>query len=337
MVVALCVLGLRGDRYDIALQVAAFSPLLAGMALIYLGTYRFSSGDNRLAPTLWLGATAIGTMNLAFVLGFSGPATILLNLWCALFLGLSGGHYWRARQEAPLPMIASVILLALTSLSFLACAAMLLLDGSLQLPGPPSSWAEQFNSIMAIVGLTGLGALALTLNQSRVTRRHRHDAETDALTGQMNRRALFERFDRGPLAAPTAVLMFDIDHFKQINDLQGHGVGDAVIRHFAMILDRGVRQHDVTARIGGEEFCAVLPNLSLDDARRLAERIRQDFQQHPLWLTAQYFPATVSAGVATGDSGEAFSSTLHRADAALYAAKRGGRNRVTSDAPRQAA
>ena len=75
VVVALCVLGLRGDRYDIALQVAAFSPLLAGMALIYLGTYRFSSGDNRLAPTLWLGATAIGTMNLAFVLGFSGPAT----------------------------------------------------------------------------------------------------------------------------------------------------------------------------------------------------------------------------------------------------------------------
>ncbi len=337
VVVALAVLGLRNGRYDIPLQMAAFSSLLVGMALIHLGTYRFSTAHQRRAPTFWLGLASLVSMNFVFLLGYSGPATVLLNGWCAVFMASSGRHYWRARQEAPLPMIASVILFALTSLSFIACAAMLLIEGSLRLEAPPNNWAEQFNSIMAIVGLTGLGALALTLNQARITRRHRQEAQTDALTGLLNRRALFEHFEFGKVAPDTAIIMFDIDHFKRINDERGHGAGDAVIAHFGIIMRRSMRPQDSIARIGGEEFCAVLPGTSQDEAGAIAERIRAEFASHPARLISETFPATVSAGVATSTVEETFSVLLSRADAALYRAKRGGRDRVTVDRSRYAA
>lgn len=337
VVVSQTVLALRDGRYDTTLQICQYSPLITGMALIYLGTYRFSTGSKRLWPALWLWFAAMASMNLAFLLGFSAPATALLNAWCALFMASSARHYWCARQEAPLQMIASVILFGLTSLSFLACAVMLAVEGNLVLLAPPNNWAEQLNSIMAIVGLTGLGALALTLNQSRVTRRHRNEAQTDALTGLLNRRALFERFHFTQIAPNTAVLMFDIDHFKQINDQRGHSAGDVVIEHFGVIMRRGIRLQDTIARIGGEEFCAVLPDTTLDSAWAVAERIRADFNDHPARLVSEKLIASVSAGVATSRIGESFSTVLNRADAALYAAKRSGRNRVNSGAPRQVA
>ena len=305
VVVGLTVLGLGHGPQNLAIQLGAFSPLISGMALICVGTLQFAAPAKRLTTIIWLWAAAMISMNLAFLLGFSGPGTGLLNLWCALFMALSGQHYWRARREFPLQMITSAILFGLTSLSFVACAVMLLIAGNLVLVLPLDNWAEQLNSIMAIVGLTGLGALALTLNQSRLTRRHREDAETDALTGLLNRRALFDRFEQGGFAPRAAVLMFDIDHFKLINDRQGHSAGDAVIRQFAMIMQRGVRGHDITARLGGEEFCAILPDMSLTDALAMAERIREDFEFHPARLVSQNFPATVSAGVAVSGSGEA--------------------------------
>ena len=337
VVVALATLGLGGGPRNLTLQIGAFSPLISGMALITLGTFQFGTGDARRTNMFWLWAAAVASMNLAFVLGWSGPGTALLNIWCALFMALSGHHYWQARREFPLQMTTSAILFGLTSLSFVACAVMLVVEGNLVLALPLDNWAEQFNSIMAIVGLTGLGALALTLNQSRITRRHREEAQTDALTGLLNRRALFDRFELDGIAPRTAVLMFDIDNFKQINDQQGHGAGDAVIRQLAMIMLRSIRPHDTAARIGGEEFCAVLPDMSLEDARAVAEQIRKDFEGNPAHLISQDFPATVSAGLATSKPGEVFSAVLNRADAALYSAKRSGRNRVNASVTRKVA
>ena len=337
VVIAVAIQGLSNGRFTLDIQLTAYSFLICGMALICVGTLQFAEHRARSTNLFWLWLSAMLSMNLAFLLGFSGPGLILLNLWCALFLALSGQHYWRARGEFPLQMIASAILFGVHSLSFVACAVVLLLEGNLVVLAPPNNWAEQFNSIMAIIGLTGLGALALTLNQSRLTRRHRQEAQTDVLTGLLNRRALFERFELDDLPPHTAVLMFDIDHFKQINDQQGHSTGDSVIRHFAMIMARGVRNHDVTARLGGEEFCAVLLDISPDEAASVAELIRRDFEDHSAHLLVQKLPATVSAGVASSVGSEAFSTVLNRADAALYAAKRSGRNRVTRSAPRQAA
>lgn len=334
VVLALAALGLRGDRYDIWVQVGPFAALLCGLALIHVGACQFRAGTVRLLPATLLWITAMLATILPFLLGFSGVGTAMLNLACAAYMILSGYQYWAGRGEAPLQLVLGAFLFLLTGVSFLACALMLVLGGQAVLTAPPDNWAEQVNSIMAIVGLTGIGALSLTLNQSRATRRHRLEARTDSLTGLLNRRAMFDRFENAQLPVGTAVLMFDIDHFKQINDRQGHATGDAVIRHLAAILRQNLQSESSVARIGGEEFCAVLQPMPIDEAKLIAEGIRAAFESAAILLATETIHATVSVGVATSGAGEPFPSVLHRADAALYKAKDNGRNRVTAAALR---
>jgi len=130
------------------------------------------------------------------------------------------------------------------------------------------------------------------------------------------------------LPAGTAVLMFDLDRFKTINDSFGHGVGDQVLQQFARIIDDSLRAGDRAARIGGEEFCAVLHAISPADALAVAERIRGRLAALPA-LSAAFGPPTVSVGLAVAEYADArFEALLQQADAALYAAKQAGRNRV---------
>lgn len=334
VVLALTALGLRSGRYDVPMQLVSFAALLSGMALIHVGICQFRTGRVCVlhAALLWL--VAMLATGLPFLTGLSGVGTIALNLFCAIYMALSGYQYWAGRAEAPVPLTTAAVLFALTGISFLACAVVLLVEGRFVLTAPPNNWAEAFNSIMAIVGLTGIGALSLTLNQSRAARRHRLEAQTDSLTGLLNRRALFDRFGKAELPVGTAVLMFDIDHFKQINDRQGHAAGDAVIQQFAAILRRNLHDDDSMARIGGEEFCAVLQPMPVDQAKLVAERIRTDFEQAAVRLLSENIRSTVSVGVATSGADESFSSVLNRADSALYKAKDNGRNRVTAAALR---
>lgn len=330
VVVALSVLGLRTGAYDISVQMITFSSIISGLALIYIGTQQFRTGSFPVVPALALWLVGLLGTDIPMIFGQSGLGTIALNLSCAGFMALSGQQYWMGRAEAPVPLTVGAGLFHMTGISFLCCAIVLIMEGAPVLTDPPANWAETFNSIMAITGLTGLGALSLTLNQSRVTRRHRTEAQTDSMTGLLNRRALFDQFEAADLPVGTAVLMFDIDHFKQINDRQGHAAGDVVIRQFGAILRDNMASNDVVARIGGEEFCAVLQPMSVDQARIIAERIRTDLEQSPARVVFETINATVSVGVATSDADESFSSVLNRADNALYRAKHSGRNRVTT-------
>jgi diguanylate cyclase (GGDEF)-like protein len=199
----------------------------------------------------------------------------------------------------------------------------------------PANWAEDLNSMMVIVGLTGIGAISLTLNQSRWARHHHREARTDQLTGLLNRRALFDRFAETRLAPGTAVIMFDLDHFKAINDGLGHATGDLVLETFAGILKANLRLSDAAARLGGEEFCVVITDLSLRSGSGVAERIRAAFEAKTVEAPRGEASTTVSAGVAiAGLEGEPFEDVLRRADDALYAAKSEGRNRVSGPAPR---
>lgn len=122
--------------------------------------------------------------------------------------------------------------------------------------------------------------------------------------------------------------MFDLDHFKQVNDRLGHAEGDRVLQRFAGVLQRELRHTDIASRIGGEEFCVVLNAIEQDAARTIAERIRQGFADLELAIADTGLMATVSIGLAMSTGDEEFSSLLNRADAALYQAKNGGRNQV---------
>ena len=195
----------------------------------------------------------------------------------------------------------------------------------------PDNWAEHFNAIMSIAGITGIGALSLGLNQSRAARRHQQEARTDLLTGLLNRRALFDSLSNGQLHESDAVIAFDLDRFKAINDRHGHCGGYLVLRCFAEVLRLHARQGDLAARTSGEEFILVMRDTSLALAIDTAERIRASFAASDVKAARGEIKATASAGVALPQSvDESFEDVLKRADAALYKAKDTGRNRDSS-------
>lgn len=154
-------------------------------------------------------------------------------------------------------------------------------------------------------------------------------AMTDPLTGLRNRRA-FDRSLALELAlverrqTPLSLLMLDIDHFKQINDQFGHEAGDKVLLAIAQVFNGCARIIDIVARVGGEEFAVILPNTGAEDALEVAQRIRMAVAQAS-WLGQ---PTTISIGCATLQDQESPSGLYGRADAALYLAKKSGRNCV---------
>ncbi|MBX6366471.1 MAG: PleD family two-component system response regulator [Rhodospirillales bacterium] len=161
-------------------------------------------------------------------------------------------------------------------------------------------------------------------------------ALTDPLTGLYNRRyvaahldSLLARHEEG--GQGVAVLLFDIDHFKRVNDGHGHAAGDEVLIEVARRAQRDVRSFDLVARYGGEEFLIVMPETGLAVAYSVAERLRRGVAEKPIRISAAAgeIPVTISVGVATARTDhETPAALLNRADEALYAAKRGGRNRV---------
>ncbi|MBX3724325.1 MAG: diguanylate cyclase [Xanthomonadales bacterium] len=152
-----------------------------------------------------------------------------------------------------------------------------------------------------------------------------HVAEHDALTGVLNRDALSPRLSSAMAhPGPSTLLYLDVDHFKSINDQHGHGVGDQVLRRLAERCRGELRGVDTLARLGGEEFVALLSGLRADEAQVVAERIRLAIEGDP----AAVVPVTISIGVAVREAGESIDAWMQRADQALYAAKHAGRNRV---------
>lgn len=156
----------------------------------------------------------------------------------------------------------------------------------------------------------------------------------DALTGAHNRRYLMEYLDRELARAqrfdrPLALAMFDIDHFKLINDRSGHLAGDLALRELTAMLKAVVRKDELLARYGGEEFAIALPETGVEEAAIACERLRRAVAEHPFVYQSARLPVTVSVGVAVSTRHTTGPEELIRlADEKLYEAKRGGRNRV---------
>lgn len=167
--------------------------------------------------------------------------------------------------------------------------------------------------------------------------RLRHDASTDHLTGMMNYANLMEALQQhidktqdkaGKDRRHLCLVMIDLDHFKKINDTYGHVIGDFVLRHVAGRIKAAVREFDMVGRFGGEEFVIIMADTTLHVAQNIAERVRQVVMDTPLHLKEFNIQITISLGVAMLMEGERKEALLERADAAMYEAKKAGRNRV---------
>lgn len=158
-------------------------------------------------------------------------------------------------------------------------------------------------------------------------------ANMDALTGAMSRRNFLhlaeqERARSKRYELPLMVLMLDLDHFKQINDHYGHAAGDAVLQGFVQCVQGALRESDLIGRLGGEEFAVLLPNTTPDGGQTLAQRIIESVRTSPVDIAGEPVAYTVSIGAGSLTSETHFPALLGLADAALYRAKHGGRNRL---------
>jgi diguanylate cyclase (GGDEF)-like protein len=192
-------------------------------------------------------------------------------------------------------------------------------------------WVTVF-SIELVLYAVGTVFVIFMLVSERTVIAHKTAASMDPLTSMFNRRGFAEACARviereANAGRPVTVLIFDIDHFKSINDRFGHPAGDEILKLFATIVLNTLRITDLSGRIGGEEFAALLP-CSLEEGIAAADRVREAFMNSGIVVEEGPVDTTVSIGVAGGPAGTELEVLLAAADTALYQAKRGGRNRV---------
>jgi diguanylate cyclase (GGDEF)-like protein len=256
---------------------------------------------------------------------------IASSLVVAAYTFLIAVELWRERRRALVRRWPAVFVPMLHGAVFLF--PMTLATLSIKVGGrtPATGWAAVF-AIEVVLYVVGAAFIVLMLAKDRTARAYKVAASTDPLTGLLNRRGFFDA--AGVLMAgnkvsqlPVSVLVFDLDHFKSINDNFGHRAGDAMLQLFANVARKTMRASDVIGRVGGEEFIAILSG-TLSEAAVAAERVRSAFSATTLDRDGCQIAATVSVGAACGSAGAEIESLVARADAALYRAKANGRDRL---------
>jgi diguanylate cyclase (GGDEF)-like protein len=194
-----------------------------------------------------------------------------------------------------------------------------------------SIWVTVFSVELVLYAVATVFVIFMLVSE-RVVTAHKTAASTDPLTGMFNRRGFAEATSRviereANAGRPVTVLIFDLDHFKSINDRFGHSAGDEILKLFATVVLSTLRITDLSGRVGGEEFAALLP-CPLEEGVIAAERVREAFADSGIVVEDGPVDTTVSIGVAGGPAGTELEVLLAAADSALYQAKRNGRNRV---------
>lgn len=286
-----------------------------------------------LVGALWLALSSFSGFIANEALRIGVVSTIVL-VFCLLAIH----ELWRARAEK-LPSRMPAIIVA-TSFAALALVRIVLVQ---VLPFPMganpenSMWVAGYVLVVALHAAF-LAALVIAMTKERRELEQRNFALRDPMTGLFNRRAFLDLVGgAGPkdhwMAEDTGLLVLDLDRFKSINDRFGHEVGDRVLARFAQVARECVRPNDLLFRMGGEEFCFVLPGAGIEGARAVAERVRSRFAQNTLLVGVQAIQATVSIGIAISEPTGTLESVMAAADAALYEAKARGRDIIVAAEP----
>lgn len=274
---------------------------------------------------VWLAASL-----LPFAPQTPGSRIMLSSTIVGIYTFLIAVELWRERRKSLRRCWPTLFVPMLHGAIFLFPVAL----ASLGLRSLSTGWVAVF-AIQVVLYVVGAAFIVLVLAKDRTVRRYKAAAETDPLTGLHNRRGFFEGAStliaghRGK-TSPVSVIVFDLDHFKSINDRFGHDTGDAMLGLFARVIRRTMRADDIIGRLGGEEFVAILCGTPAE-AGIAAERVRAAFEAASNAPESLGIPATVSAGVASGLADVAVDHLIARADSFLYQAKAKGRNRVERD------
>jgi len=296
---------------------------------------------------MWKAARVFESKRTPLAYAFAGPlaatlAGALLPNFAATFSLAAGAAYtlaivavlWAGRADRLTARWPLVILAGVHSLA-LAIGTYSTFDGSTGQDSVPAIMSLfGFIYFESIIFALGTSVFVFALVNERNEAATKAAANKDSLTGIANRASFLAsaertlqrcRHDRSPLSA----IMFDLDHFKAINDKYGHAIGDAVLKQFCDIAAAALRQTDLFGRMGGEEFAVILPAASIEVALLRAERIRLTFADDCQFVRGNRVNATVSGGVSMNAEGsQTLDALLESADAALYRAKTEGRNRV---------
>jgi diguanylate cyclase (GGDEF)-like protein len=278
---------------------------------------------------VWLAASAPPAFHADTALRMA-----LISFIAAAYSTSGGWLLWQGRQHGR-PARLALSILAFGHATLVAARGIV----ALFLPPMPSpfegTWLQNVLMLEAPVTLIAGCFLAIGMMREQAESELRRNAEIDALTGVLNRRAFWglagERVKEAMrVKRPLILLLFDLDHFKSINDRFGHAIGDLILKLFAETAAQAIRVTDVFGRIGGEEFAALLPGCDAATGHQIAERIRADFSLRTATEFGAEATATVSIGIASNGADAAdLDALMLRADAALYGSKRGGRDRVT--------
>jgi diguanylate cyclase (GGDEF)-like protein len=200
--------------------------------------------------------------------------------------------------------------------------------------------AGLFDDVVLQLARVVAESVALAMANLNLREKLRQQSMRDPLTDLFNRRYMEESLDRELLRAardqqPVGVIMLDVDYFKAVNDLHGHGAGDAVLRHLGRFLKDNIRGGDIASRYGGEEFTLILPDTALEQTCIRAEQLRQNFKSLPQGIIdVSLGSITLSCGVAAyPQNGQTGEQILRAADAALYRSKHEGRDQVQAAQP----
>jgi diguanylate cyclase (GGDEF)-like protein len=325
-------LAARGAIPNVLSIELANTLLLVGYGFLLAGTRAFARRATPvalllIAPLIWLAAMRVP----AIASDISLRVLVVSSMQCAL-VTLMAYELWRERAEPLMSRWPAIILLIVHAVMLNVRMATVLLTPIVthhDLFRSPAFALMAFGTVLYTITFA---FLLLSMTKERSEARHKLAALIDPLTDLFNRRAFMHDAEaaiagRTSRREPFAVLLADLDHFKKINDVHGHAVGDKALRAFAATLQRCIGAQGLSGRLGGEEFAILLPGADLDAALTLGERIRATFAQAAAELDGRTLAATVSIGVAASRVGD-LEGLLGRADSALYRAKQDGRDRV---------
>ena len=320
------------------LSIEMANGLLAGaICLIYVGFRRFFDCT---VPSVWLVAGLAAMMVFILVFHYHVDSIALRTVTVSVFHGAVClaiavtivRHAERGQSRYPYRFTIGVAGFCAVGHWFrgmIYATGADVLSSNIQ----ASTWNVLFLSIGTLVlPVFTMGAVMMV--HDRMMAKAKEDANRDFLTGAWSRRAFFEFAEREVLRVARngralSLLLFDVDYFKRINDTWGHATGDRVLLEIVQRAEQEIRSMDYIARLGGEEFAVLLPEVDAPSALTVAERLRAALETRAGGETSKVNVSyTVSIGVATLQAPESIAELLHRADIALYDAKAAGRNRV---------